>query len=121
MEGPDTLGVSCINDVNTGEYYQTVPIPPSLDYQIDTIVMLHMDAEQKAIIKSLKRMIFSKERLKVWYEVYLTVFVLLSTTEYVYQAQQKYKQRHQCTVRSLCFPFPFTFPFPPSPASPKPP
>jgi hypothetical protein len=101
MEGPDTLGVPRINDEKTSYYYKMVPLPTYLNYQIDTMTIKHMGYEQNAIIKSLKKMIFGKSYLEDWYEVFLSVFVLLSTMEYVHQMQGKYLQRHQGTVRML--------------------
>lgn len=63
------------------------PVPPVLDYQIDFMAIQYMLKQMKLTVKRLKLLIFGKSRNRDWFEVYLTIFVLLSSLEIV-QARQ---------------------------------
>ncbi|KAK4203007.1 hypothetical protein QBC40DRAFT_337852 [Triangularia verruculosa] len=63
------------------------PVPSMIDYQIDYMAITYMWGQMEMLVKQLKKLIFSKNQRKSWYEVYLTVFVLLQSLETV-QARQ---------------------------------
>lgn len=99
--GEETLGISRVDNMRTTYYHQRVPLPTMLNYQLDTIAIIRMTQQQQKVVEGLDSLMFKSkkiDRFKVWYEVFLTTFVLLSTLEYVYQMQQKYLQRHKGTV-----------------------
>lgn len=100
--GSETLGVQQrLADKGVTYYDQAVPLPTFLNYQLDTLAMMCIQGYQKNIIKSLQAKIFTANRGKNWYEVFLTIFVLLGNLEHLYQAQRRYIQRHKKTVRVL--------------------
>lgn len=49
-----------------------------------------MQMLMKAVSRSLKKLIFSKDRQSRWYEIFLTIFVLLVSIEQVYLTQYEY-------------------------------
>ncbi|KAF8462923.1 hypothetical protein BDZ91DRAFT_320145 [Kalaharituber pfeilii] len=78
-------------------YYGTVPIPPILDHQLDTLGIRYMLQLKDNVLKALKARI-QRRRHTHWYEVFLTMFVLLHNIEYVYRAQYRYMKRHEGTI-----------------------
>lgn len=85
----DTLNVPILRDKRSpiqGRY----PVPSVLDFQLDTLCIHHMQKLMKAVSRALKKVIFSKERQSRWYEIFLTIFVLLVSIEQVYLAQCEY-------------------------------
>ncbi|OXV10045.1 hypothetical protein Egran_02196 [Elaphomyces granulatus] len=98
LYGSETLGVQQrLADKGVTYYDQAVPLPTFLNYQLDTLAMMCIQGYQKNIIKSLQAKIFTANRGKNWYEVFLTIFVLLGNLEHLYQAQRRYIQRHKKT------------------------
>ena len=97
--GNEKLDVGKIHD-NTPSYFD-VPLPPLLEYQIDTAAIMVLKELQKHLLIKLKKLVFSNSHTKVWYEVFLVTFVLLSAVEYVYAKQQTYLDWHKNTVCSL--------------------
>jgi len=96
--GSETLGVQQrLVDKGVTYYDQAVPLPTFLNYQLDTLAMMCIQGYQKNIIKCLQAKIFTANRGKNWYEVFLTIFVLLGNLEHLYQAQRRYIQRHKKT------------------------
>ncbi len=47
------------------------------------------------VLKDLRSRVFSKQRHKCWYEVFLTTFILLATIEWVYQIQIRFLKAKQ--------------------------
>jgi len=92
MVGPDTLDVSPISNVKLS-VHGLCPVPPVLDYQIDTLYIHHMQSAMKKVTERLKQLIFGESRIANWYEIFLTVFVLLMSLEQVYMAQILYLRR----------------------------
>ncbi|UPL00332.1 hypothetical protein LCI18_011266 [Fusarium solani-melongenae] len=85
----DTLDVPILRDKRSpihGRY----PVPSVLDFQLDTLCIHHMQKLMKAVSRALKQVIFSKERQSRWYEIFLTIFVLLVSIEQVYLTQCEY-------------------------------
>jgi hypothetical protein len=102
LYGSETLGVQeRLADKGVTYCDRAVPLPTFLNYQLDTLAMMCIQGYQKDIIKSLRAKLFTTNRAKNWYEVFLTIFVLLGNLEYLYQAQLRYIQRHKKTVRVL--------------------
>ncbi|RSL59738.1 hypothetical protein CEP51_013881 [Fusarium floridanum] len=85
----DTLDVPILKDKRSpiqGRY----PVPSVLDFQLDTLCIQHMQKLMKAVSRGLKKIIFSKDRQSRWYEIFLTIFVLLVSVEQVYLTQYEY-------------------------------
>ncbi|KAI8649999.1 hypothetical protein NCS56_01451500 [Fusarium sp. Ph1] len=85
----DTLNVPVLRDKRSpiqGRY----PVPSVLDFQLDTLCIHHMQKLMKTVSRALKKVIFSKERQSRWYEIFLTIFVLLVSIEQVYLTQCEY-------------------------------
>ena len=74
------------------------PLPRFLNYQVDIMMNSMIDAHRKAVLKRLKSLIFGKTVIKVWYEVYLLTYLLLSTIEHAYHWQLRYLERRRDTV-----------------------
>lgn len=91
MVGVDTLDVSPVMNEKFS-IHGTSPVPSVLDYQIDTLYIYHMRRLTKEVCKGLKKLIFTSNNTANWYEIFLTVFVLLVSLEQVYMAQIRYLQ-----------------------------
>lgn len=74
------------------------PLPRFLNYQVDMMANFVIDAHSKAVLKRLKSLIFGKDVIKAWYEVYLLIYFLLSTIEYACQWQMRYSAKRKDTV-----------------------
>lgn len=60
-----------------------------------------IDAHRKVVLKRLKSLIFGKNAIKAWYEVYLLTCLLLSTIEYACRWQLRYSAKRKDTVRDF--------------------
>lgn len=90
----DVFGVMA--EMNNRPYFiENVPLPAQLIFQLQTMIGLAMMDKQKQALKVLKRKIFSKDRFRDWYEVFLAIFVLLATIEWVYQVQMRFVNAKQ--------------------------
>ncbi|KAL2680346.1 hypothetical protein Neosp_007943 [[Neocosmospora] mangrovei] len=85
---PNVFGVA--DQEHTPYFFHKIPLPPQLTYQIQTLVGLVMTDIQKDLLKDLKKHVFAKDRLEKWYELFLVIFILLSTIEWVYQVQLRF-------------------------------
>lgn len=75
------------DEKETPHYFQNLPLPPVLTYQIQGIIGLIMLEDQKAVISYLKKKIFRGDKIGGWYEIFMAVFILTCTLEFVYQVQ----------------------------------
>ncbi|KAI0385426.1 hypothetical protein F5Y04DRAFT_185324 [Hypomontagnella monticulosa] len=79
--GNDTLGIKTFDNPGFDEYGKVLS-PISLDLQLDKLYITYMEQHWKIVLSGLKKLIFSRtDKRETWYEVFLTVFVLLSTLE----------------------------------------
>ncbi|KAK4170968.1 hypothetical protein QBC36DRAFT_350679 [Triangularia setosa] len=94
MTGADVLELPYFGDsrflINGG-----YPVPGILDYQIDYLAIRYMLGQMESLVKQLKKLIFGKNQKKNWYEVYLTVFVLLQSLETVQARQIEILRRYK--------------------------
>jgi len=97
IRGHEEFGINVINNPKS-PYHGTVPIPPILDHQLDTVGINEMIRLKDNVLKALKARI-QKRRESQWYEVFLTIFVLLHNLEYIARKQYSYTKRHESTVR----------------------
>ncbi|KAI0533769.1 hypothetical protein GGR58DRAFT_506010 [Xylaria digitata] len=75
---------------NTPHFFEKLPLPAQLTYQVQTMIAHDMLDTQTPLLKELKSRIFHKDRQRHWYEVYLTIFILLASIEFVYRAQMRF-------------------------------
>ena len=100
ITGSESLEISQVMDT-TSPYYQRVPIPPILDFQIDWLWMRKMNELRRTLVSQLKELIMKRERSN-WYTIFLTIIVLLSNLEFIYQHQHRQMERYGGPVRKLC-------------------
>lgn len=86
-------------DVEDAPDYGHIPIPPMLDYQLDTIMIKWMEKNMKLMLKQLWNLLLRREK-KDWFEVFLTLFILIHNLEVVYESQVDYINQHGSTVRT---------------------
>ena len=96
LNGDKTLGLEVINDPKAHDNGY-IPIPPMLDYQLDTSAMEWMESLMKPMLKSLWKILLARSK-KEWFNVFLAFFILLDSLEIVYGAQTKYIKEHGSTV-----------------------
>ena len=94
--GDETYGIMEVQDPDS-PYYRTVPISPILDHQIDTLGIKQMKELKDRLLKKLKAKI-QQRRHTQWYEIFLTIFILLNNLETVWREQYNYMKRHEETV-----------------------
>lgn len=92
------LGILAVNDLNSYHHGQC-PVPPELDNQLDTPMILEMIKMKKDILRKVKRMIEARNR-NSWYENFLTVFILVCILEYSYRENDRYWRLHVDIVSS---------------------
>ena len=91
LEGEETLGQTKIGD-RLSPLFDQYPIPPMLDLQCDTVTISWMRKIASRLLKSLwKRVEKKNSREKAggtnyeeWFEMFLTVFIMVNNVEYVY-------------------------------------
>lgn len=89
-----------IVDDEASLYHGQRHLPRFMNYQVDVMMNFVIDAHRKAVLKYLKSLIFGKDVITAWYEVYLLIYLLLSTIEFAWQWQLKYSTCLKDTVRS---------------------
>lgn len=92
LQGEETLGLEPIQDPEAHDDGY-IPIPPMLDYQIDTMTIRWMQELTKDMLKDLWKMLLRRTPSD-WFHVFLTIFILLNTAEIAYEAQLDYVREH---------------------------
>lgn len=92
---PDRHVFGVAEETHTPYFFEGLPLPPQLTYQVQTMIGYEQMAAQKFVLNGLKKLILhqhgkSNDRLASWYEVYLTMFLLLASVELVYQVQIRF-------------------------------
>ncbi|KAI9775593.1 MAG: hypothetical protein M1839_000994 [Geoglossum umbratile] len=94
----DDLGIGVILDP-TNPWSDTIPIPPIMDTQLDQLVIQgYLIPLKDQLLQELQAKINKKSK-EDWFEIYLTVFVLLSNTE---QMLAHTRRRAKCYGMSVC-------------------
>jgi hypothetical protein len=93
VSGDNALGLSYFNNSRVREN-EMVPIPAVLDVQVDYMAIKYMLGQMLLVSKRLGQLIFPSNRAN-WYEVYLTVFVLLHSLETVHARQAEIIKRFE--------------------------
>ncbi|KAF8545247.1 hypothetical protein BDD12DRAFT_161379 [Trichophaea hybrida] len=97
LRGKDTLGLKPIVEEDAHDL-GLIPIPPMLDYQLDTIAIRWMEKTMATMLKKLWKTLISHDS-NSWFDVFLVIFILLNNLEYVYGAQLQYIQEHGAQIR----------------------
>ncbi|KAM0437878.1 hypothetical protein ACHAPT_002243 [Fusarium lateritium] len=69
-----------------------------LDHQLDVLMIRKMMRMQEAILSDIENIIKGRKSRERWYEIYLTIFVLLANLQYVYKSQERWWMMHNNTV-----------------------
>ena len=94
--GDDTLGLEPVSD-KTSSWVDTVPVTPLMDQQLDQIVIQWLlKPMRKSILTNLKRLI--EKAKENWFEIYLTIFVLLHNSEVQLAHARQFAQRYGMSV-----------------------
>ena len=97
MCGEDTLGVERIEDP-TSPWRGTIPITPTMDTQLDQIVIQSILVPlQQRILRELQAKI-QVHKPEAWFEIYLTIFTLLSSIEVGSAHSNRFAKRYGCPV-----------------------
>lgn len=75
-------------------------IPSVLDFQLDTLLIESCRQGIIRLTKSLRKKVFSPKRQENWYEVFLTIAILLFALEEVHNGQIRYIRRTKIAVGS---------------------
>lgn len=113
ITGAETLGIDAVNFNEQGtcgyaayDRGMDKPLPLSIDHQLDVALLLTIRDHQIKLLKLLSSMIFptrASRRRPPWYEIFLTIFVLLSNLEYVHGGSLSFylAQNKTVSVQSL--------------------
>ncbi|KPM43704.1 hypothetical protein AK830_g2898 [Neonectria ditissima] len=97
LDDDNDLGIDVVNDRNSIHHGQC-PVPPVLDHQLDVLMIQEMIRMKERIFTEIESILKSRNSRSKWYEVYLTVFVLLANLQYVYKSQVRWWEMHFETV-----------------------
>jgi hypothetical protein len=99
LTGSHCLGIEDVSDP-TSPYYGRKPIPPLLDAQMDLMFRTIMQPLKKKLLSELKAKMLSRpDRRQYWYEIFLSVVILLNNLEYLYNRQMEQVHRYCEQVR----------------------
>jgi len=116
LRGEQTLNIAPLVGDDNAHDHGNIPIPPMLDYQLDTVAIKWMRDTMKNMLKVLWEVLKSHSEGS-WFDVFLVMFILLNNLEYVYEAQLEYAQQHgaaradrDVSAITAYFPFPAFYP-----------
>ncbi|KAK4171558.1 hypothetical protein QBC36DRAFT_339723 [Triangularia setosa] len=97
-EWQDTLGLSTVQDPEN-PHRGKIPIPPIMDTLLDQIVIkTFLQPLRERVIKKFERLI-SPARPEVWFEVYLTAFVILNHIERLARHSASHARLHSMPTK----------------------
>lgn len=102
--GKERLGIEIVEDP-ASPYYRRTPIPPFLDAQIDQIWMEKMGKSKKEMLSELKKKIMGRKE-EDWYQIFLTLFLLIANLEFIYKVQNDQLNRYYRNVGQCLFSVP---------------
>lgn len=100
--GEETLGISRVDDpTSTNPWEGTIPITPTMDTQLDQLVIKEILAPLRTkILLELSEKI-EQHRPADWFEICLTIFILLSSIEVGSAHGDRFARRYGRPVRYL--------------------
>lgn len=99
ISGNERLGIKIVHDP-VSPYYGRTPVPPFLDAQIDQIWMEKMGKIKKKMLSELKKRMIGRKQ-EDWYQIFITLFLLIANLEFIYQVQNDQLNRY-CLNVSRC-------------------
>ncbi|RMZ83951.1 hypothetical protein DV737_g1374, partial [Chaetothyriales sp. CBS 132003] len=78
--GEETLGMKPVTDPDA-PYYGWIPVTPIMDTQLDQIVIQSILHNLRTEVLQTLQIKVEKSRKKDWFEIFLTIFILLNTIE----------------------------------------
>jgi hypothetical protein len=85
----ETLGISVINDKHS-QHHNARLIPRFVNIQVKIMINNIIDHYRKIVIRRPQITYFWEQGRKAWFEIYLSIFLLLDTLEFAYQWQLRY-------------------------------
>lgn len=83
-------------------FFEKLPLPPQLTMQIQIMAAQVLQDIQGQLLKELKARIFTtRSRQTGWYEIFLTMSVLLASIEWVYQVQMRFERAKEGVSQRL--------------------
>lgn len=76
---------------------QERPVPMAVQHQIEVVILQGMRKKQYKLLRKLDQLFF-KAKPKPWYEIFLTLFIILKNLEWIYSGAVGYKKRCEETV-----------------------
>lgn len=98
--GDDTLGIPLITDTSN-PWYGTIPIPPAVDTQLDQIVIQNILVPLRAKLLGRLQEMINNHRPDTWFEIYLTIFILLTSAESSACHSKTFSKRHRLSVCAI--------------------
>lgn len=93
IRGEKDLGIPS-DEHPLSPYLGRKPVPVMVDREMFLTWLYLMNKKQKVVLAQLKRKIMLRKR-ELWFEIFLTVFVLMSNLEFCYQHQVRKLKLHQ--------------------------
>ncbi|PVH80969.1 hypothetical protein DL98DRAFT_515097 [Cadophora sp. DSE1049] len=88
LVGSETLGMSVVQE--PGQLFdRLIPAPPKIDHQLDSMVIEWMTELSTKPMSAFARKLIAKKR-RDWFEVFLTLFIIVNNIEYVYGMQKEF-------------------------------
>jgi hypothetical protein len=97
--GSETLGTPYVDNAELG-YCGRRPIPVPLAHQIDVIFVNTMEHDERALVKKLKDMIFTK-KAKAWFEIFQAYFIIMTHLKYIHRQAVGFMRSRERTVSIL--------------------
>ena len=102
--GEETLGIECVTD-ERNPHYGKVPIPPTMDTQLDQVVIKHVLTPLRTqLIKKFDKVI-SPPSPEAWFDTYLASFILLNHIEQLAKHSVSHAKLHTLPGKYSNIPF----------------
>lgn len=80
-------------------FHDRILTPPYLDAQINELCASKVERIAEELLSCLQKLILSADKRERWFDILLTIMILLSDLEYLYQRQHKAKEQSFEPVR----------------------
>lgn len=99
VRGEEDLGIKT-DEHPLSPYRGRKPVPVMVDREMFKIMLQFMSSKRKPVLSELKRKIMKRDR-SLWFEIFLTIFILMSNLEFSYHHQVRKLKRHQAAAVSI--------------------
>jgi hypothetical protein len=101
--GSETLGLKKIHDP-TNRWHGIIPVTPIMDTQLDQIVIQKLLVPLSGrLLHQLEYMVENHNRPDTWFEIYLTSFILMTTTESAAIHSKNFSRRYGLPVSLISY------------------